>query len=73
MKPEIEKIIDLWKQFAEEIKKYQPDERMVKMNPNYEPLKIVRINGEYILQIDLNVFEEKKQSLSLTAEEIDSL
>lgn len=59
MKQEIQKVIDAWAVLAKEINKFKPDENLIKLNPNYEPFKITSINGEYILQIDLGVFDEK--------------
>jgi len=60
MKPEIQEIIDAWKLFCEKISKYKPSDEMAILCPNYEPFKIVRINGEYILEVDLSIFDEKK-------------
>lgn len=61
MKPEIQEIIDTWKILCEKISKYKPSDEMAIMCPNYEPFKITRINGEYILEVDLGIFDNGKQ------------
>jgi hypothetical protein len=57
MNPDIDKVIEAWRVLAEEIKKFPPKID----NPNYSAFSIYFINGEYILNVDIDVFEQIKE------------
>lgn len=60
MKPEIQDIINTWKELAEKINKYPP--KNIMLSPNYNPFRILWDSGSktYILCVDLNVFDDNE-------------